>query len=170
MKTTDAYSSGANTTSSGGLSAPTGSPEPRPRSRASIATILQSPVVAGSIHIGVACTTHGNALIDAAERALRDSGFVAATLWVVPDSAQAVRCYERCRGAYNSERITGFGGREIRSARYERRSPRRRRSARMAGTAQKGTLTGTVASGKRTEALDANPALLLFVVQSGSGR
>jgi len=64
----------------------------------------------------------GSALIGAAERALRDSGFLAATLWVLPDNAQAVRCDERCGWrAGGSERITDFGGREIRSVRYERR-------------------------------------------------
>ncbi len=65
----------------------------------------------------------GSALIAAAaERALRDSGFLAAALWVLPDNAQAVRCYERCGWhAGRSERITDFGGREIRSVRYERR-------------------------------------------------
>ena len=38
----------------------------------------------------------GSTLIAGAERAMRDSGFLVATLWVLPDNAQAVRCYERC--------------------------------------------------------------------------
>jgi len=64
----------------------------------------------------------GSALIGAAERALRDSGFLVATLWVLPDNTEAVRCYERCGWrAGGSERITDFGGREIGSVRYERR-------------------------------------------------
>jgi GNAT superfamily N-acetyltransferase len=58
----------------------------------------------------------GSALIAAAERALRDSSFLAATLWVLPDNAQAVRCYERCGWRAGASKRT-----EIRSVRYERR-------------------------------------------------
>jgi GNAT superfamily N-acetyltransferase len=63
----------------------------------------------------------GSALIACAERAMQDSGFSDATLWVLPENAQAVRCYERCGWrADGTERITNFGGSEIRSVRYER--------------------------------------------------
>ena len=63
----------------------------------------------------------GSALIAGAERAMRQSGFSYATLWVLPENAQAVRCYERCGWRVDgTERITEFGGSEIRSVRYER--------------------------------------------------
>lgn len=63
----------------------------------------------------------GSALIAGAERAMQESGFLDATLWVLPENAQAMRCYERCGWrAGGTERITDFGGREIRSVRYER--------------------------------------------------
>jgi ribosomal protein S18 acetylase RimI-like enzyme len=63
----------------------------------------------------------GSALIASAERAMQASGFSDATLWVLPDNAQAVRCYERCGWrADGTERITDFGGSEIRSVRYRR--------------------------------------------------
>jgi ribosomal protein S18 acetylase RimI-like enzyme len=64
----------------------------------------------------------GGALLDGAERAMRDSGFSDATLWVLPENAEAVRCYERCGWrADGTERITDVGGREIRSVRYAQR-------------------------------------------------
>ena len=64
----------------------------------------------------------GFALIAARERAMRESGLLAATLWVVPENAQAVRCYERCGwSADGTERLGDFDGREIRSVRYEKR-------------------------------------------------
>ena len=63
----------------------------------------------------------GSALIAGAERAMQESGFSDATLWVLPENARAVRCYERCGWrAGDTERITNFGGNEIRSVRYER--------------------------------------------------
>lgn len=64
----------------------------------------------------------GFVLIAAGERAMRESGLLAATLWVVPENAQAVRCYERCGwSADGTERLGDFDGREIRSVRYEKR-------------------------------------------------
>lgn len=63
----------------------------------------------------------GSALVAAAERAMRQSGFSHAALWVLPENAQAVRCYERCGWrADGTERITDFGESKIRSVRYER--------------------------------------------------
>ena len=63
----------------------------------------------------------GSALIAGAERAMHQSGFLDATLWVLPENAQAVRCYERCGWREDgTERITNFGGSEIRSVRYQR--------------------------------------------------
>jgi len=63
----------------------------------------------------------GSALIAGSERAMQQSGFSDATLWVLPENAQAVRCYERCGWrAGDAERITNFGGIEFRSVRYER--------------------------------------------------
>jgi GNAT superfamily N-acetyltransferase len=62
----------------------------------------------------------GRALISGAERAMRASGFSHATLWVLPENAQAARCYERCGWRSDGAvRITDFGGSEIRSVRYE---------------------------------------------------
>jgi len=61
----------------------------------------------------------GRALISGAERAMHASGFSQATLWVLPDNAQAVRCYERYGWRSDGTvRITDFGGSEIRSVRY----------------------------------------------------
>jgi len=52
---------------------------------------------------------------------MQHSGFSDATLWVLPENARAVRCYERCGWrADGTERITDFGGSEIRSVRYQR--------------------------------------------------
>jgi ribosomal protein S18 acetylase RimI-like enzyme len=63
----------------------------------------------------------GSALIAGAERAMQYSGFSHATLWVLPENAQAVRCYERCGWrADGTQRITDFGASKIRSVRYER--------------------------------------------------
>jgi ribosomal protein S18 acetylase RimI-like enzyme len=63
----------------------------------------------------------GRALIAGAERAMAQSGFSDATLWVLPENAQALRCYERCGWrADGTERITDFGASQIRSVRYER--------------------------------------------------
>ena len=63
----------------------------------------------------------GRALIAGAARAMQESGFLDATLWVLPENTAAVRCYERCGWrADGTERITDFGGREIRSVRYGR--------------------------------------------------
>jgi len=57
----------------------------------------------------------GFALIAARERAMRESGLLAATLWVVPENAQAVRCYERCGwSADDTERLGDSDGSEIR--------------------------------------------------------
>lgn len=63
----------------------------------------------------------GSALLVGAQGAMQQSGFSGATLWVLPENAQAVRCYERCGWhADGTERITDFGGSPIRSVRYER--------------------------------------------------
>ena len=64
----------------------------------------------------------GSALVAAAERELRASGFAVAKLWVIPENAPAVRCYER-RGwtPDGAQRIQDYGGREIGSVRYEKR-------------------------------------------------
>ena len=63
----------------------------------------------------------GSGLITAGERAMRDSGFLAATLWVIPENARAVRVYERCGWSSDAtERLTNFAGREIRSLRYRK--------------------------------------------------
>lgn len=73
-------------------------------------------VDAGARGLGV-----GRALICGAERAMQASGFSHATLWVLPENAQAVRCYERCGWRSDgTARVTDFGGSEIRSVRYER--------------------------------------------------
>jgi ribosomal protein S18 acetylase RimI-like enzyme len=62
----------------------------------------------------------GRALISGAERAMQASGFSHATLWVLPENAQAVRCYERCGWRSDGTvRVTDFGGSEIHSVRYE---------------------------------------------------
>ena len=64
----------------------------------------------------------GSALVAAAERELRASGFAVAKLWVIPENAPAVRCYER-RGwtLDGAQRTRDYGGREIGSVRYEKR-------------------------------------------------
>jgi GNAT superfamily N-acetyltransferase len=63
----------------------------------------------------------GSALIAAAERELRASGFAVAKLWVIPENAPAVRSYER-RGWIldGAQRTRDYGGREIGSVRYEK--------------------------------------------------
>ena len=87
------------------------------RDAATTGELLTVLVDAGARGIGV-----GRALIAEAERAMTDSDFGEATLWVLPDNAQAVRCYERCGWRPDgAERLTDFGGREIRSVRYARR-------------------------------------------------
>jgi RimJ/RimL family protein N-acetyltransferase len=64
----------------------------------------------------------GSALVAVAERAMReDSGFAVAKLWVIPENARAVRCYDRCGWHPDgTTRTTDFGGREIASVRYEK--------------------------------------------------
>jgi GNAT superfamily N-acetyltransferase len=63
----------------------------------------------------------GSALVGAAERELRASALAVAKLWVIPENAAAVRCYERCGWSPDgARRTTDFGGREIGSVRYER--------------------------------------------------
>ena len=64
----------------------------------------------------------GSALVDAGEQELRASGFAVAKLWVIPENAPAVRCYER-RGwtLDGAQRTRDYGGREIGSVRYEKR-------------------------------------------------
>lgn len=62
----------------------------------------------------------GTALICGAERAMQASGFSHATLWVLPENAEAVRCYERCGWRSDgTARTTNFDSGEIRSVRYE---------------------------------------------------
>ena len=86
------------------------------RDAATIGELRVILVGAGERGLGV-----GRALIARAERAMQDSGYLGATLWVLPENAQAVRCYERCGWrASGAERTTEFGGREIRSVRYEK--------------------------------------------------
>lgn len=61
----------------------------------------------------------GQTLVAAGECAMRDSGLLTATLWVVPENSAAVRCYDRCGWRPDgSERLIEVGGREIRSIRY----------------------------------------------------
>jgi ribosomal protein S18 acetylase RimI-like enzyme len=63
----------------------------------------------------------GSGLITAGEREMRDSEFSAATLWVIPENARAVRVYERCGWSSDgAERLTNFAGREIQSLRYRK--------------------------------------------------
>ena len=87
------------------------------RDAATMAELRSIMVDAGARGLGV-----GRALIVEAERAMTDSDFVEGTLWVLPDNAQAVRCYERCGWRPDgTQRCTDFGGSEIRSVRYARR-------------------------------------------------
>jgi GNAT superfamily N-acetyltransferase len=64
----------------------------------------------------------GAALIGAGERAMREAGLSAATLWVIPANARAVRCYERCGWrADGAEKRIEVGGRSLRAIRYGKR-------------------------------------------------
>ena len=64
-------------------------------------------------------TGAGRALMAAGERAMAESGFALATLWVVPANEPAVRCYERAGWRPDgTERVQDVNGREIRSVRY----------------------------------------------------
>jgi len=63
----------------------------------------------------------GRALLGAAERAMRDHGFSSATLWVVPQNASAVRCYERCGWhGDGSDNLITVSGHDVRAVRYHK--------------------------------------------------
>jgi GNAT superfamily N-acetyltransferase len=84
------------------------------------------PRIVGELKIIIVNAAHrgagiGSRLITAGEREMRDSGFSAATLWVIPENARAVRVYEHCGwNSDDTERLTNFAGREIRSLRYRK--------------------------------------------------
>lgn len=84
------------------------------------------PQIIGELKIIIVDGAHrgagvGSGLITGGEREMRESGFSAATLWVIPENARAVRVYERCGWSPDgTDRLTNFAGRKIRSLRYRK--------------------------------------------------
>jgi len=63
----------------------------------------------------------GSALMAAGERAMRAYGLRLATLWVVPENAQAVGLYEHCGWvADGTQKRMSIGGHELTAARYQK--------------------------------------------------
>jgi|RhiMetdeSRZDD1v2_1073273.scaffolds.fasta_scaffold531459_3 diamine N-acetyltransferase len=63
----------------------------------------------------------GSALMAAGERAMRAYGLTLATLWVVPENAQAVGLYEHCGWVVDgTQKRMSIGGQELTAARYQK--------------------------------------------------
>ena len=63
----------------------------------------------------------GRALLERAERALRDSGFADALLWVLDGNARAIRFYERAGWRPSGRKTDTFQGAEVVELGYRKR-------------------------------------------------